>query len=332
MAVIGKGLAAMGVIEALIKREIDAEILWIGPRIEDLGWANCSRNSTAVVALQGIKEDISPLGDDLVEAFHKTKEFIKVNNPSGVKRADRYHLSPDDTEKLKVRFGSLESHKILNLDFEGVYEEAFIFDPTVFLRWWYDRLEKHPHVKLVDDFIVELTASEARGLKEDYSFDFVFDARGAFVTDQLETIEKIQKVPGHYWVWEDVLDVGLNEFTVLTLFGHNLIYHHDTKRLVLGGSTEKDDISAPRLDQLHQQRAAFVSLFPNLDDVLCLKKAALFSGVRSKASKRRPTLFFQNENHLIINGFYKNGYTLCHLIGERAVERYKSTLFKTDSN
>ncbi len=324
IAVIGKGLAAMGVIESLQLKYETVEIDWIGPAIGDEGWPNCSRNSTAVVALHGIKEGLSPLGDDLYSAFFQTKDFIESFKPAGVTKVLRYHVVRDDADKLENRFGQLEKHSFFNRDYLCFFEEAYAFNTDIFLSWWFEKLSTHKGVTSYDDYIVDILSNEAIGLRDTYHFDKVVDARGSLFPDDLRPVKK---VPGHYWVWENVEAFPVEENIVYTVNGHNLIYNKDESSLILGGSTEKDSILAPRTEQLLRQRESFLEVFPEFGASMKVEEASLKTGTRVKGPKRMPFVFLQNDNHIVVNGFYKNGYTLCHLMGQRVVERLSETVW-----
>lgn len=317
IAVIGKGLAAMGVIESLQLKYDDVEIDWIGPSIDDQGWPNCSRNSTAVVALHGIKEGLSPLGDDLYRAFFQTKDFIEKYRPAGVTKVSRYHVAKEDIDKLESRFGQLERHSFFKRDYLCFFEDAFAFNTDVFLSWWFQKLSSHSGVTSIEDYIVDILSNEAIGLKDTYRFDKVIDARGSLFPDALRPVKK---VPGHYWLWENVDAFPIDENVVFTVNGHNLIYNKDESSLILGGSTEKDGVLAPRKEQLLKQRESFLEVFSEFEASMKIEEASLYTGTRVKGPKRMPFVFLQNENHIVVNGFYKNGYTLCHLMGQRVVE------------
>jgi hypothetical protein len=312
----------MGVIEAILLEKPSWIVQWIGPKLEDEGWGNCSRNSTAVVGLHGIQAGISPLGDDLVEAFHQTKSFIEHHRPEGVRPFRRHHLchgkESDSYEKLIQRFQTIENIHTFNCDFLGVSEDVFVFEPMTFLSWWSQRLLKSKNLTAIEDFVVEVSPEEnwVKGLKGSYLFELIIDCRGSGLNN--ETIVNVKKTPGHYWVWDLEKSNSENfEEVVLTLNGHNLILDKSRNQAILGGSTEKNDVCAPALDQLVSQRNSFTQLIPSLKELLTSKEPRLFTGLRPKAPKRRPLIKKVSSNWVVLNGFYKNGYSLCHSYGKR---------------
>ena len=314
VVVLGRGLASMGLIEAINHKNPEWEVKWIGPNPIDLGWSNCSRNSTAVVGLHGIQKGVSPLGDDLVEAFHHTKDFINQNCPQGVRGFKRFHLCHGEGSKshnkLIQRFGSLKECQVFDQKLLGVTEDVYVFEPLVFLKWWQNRLSQK-RVSIKDDFVVDINNSEqvAVGLEGRYSYDYLFDCRGSLS-------DEVKKAPGHYWVWD--IDHVPEDF-VLTLDGHNLILDQKRNQIILGGTTEKSEIIAPQTFQLKSQRDSFTQVLPHLNNLLNQKDPKVLTGTRPKASKRRPLLKKTTDNYIVLNGFYKNGYSLCHTYGKHAL-------------
>ena len=315
----------MGVIESLLKKEDVTAVEWVGPSIEDCGWGNCSRNSTAVVALHGIKRGVSSLGDDLVEAYENTVKFIEEHNPNGVRKFERFHLcdvlsdgpKTESYQKLSQRFGNVQELEVMGKFHFGVREEAYVFNPLLFMNWWSDRLLENSKVSSVEDYIVSIDAeaSKAFGLKENYQFQKIYDCRGASIKDA--GFEKVKKTPGNYLTWEIP---QLSEDIVLTVNGHNLILDSERKVAILGGTNEANEIEAPAIGKLEVQRDSFTRLIPELEVVLDIEKANLSVGVRPKGPKRQPFITEVSKNHIVVNGFYKNGYSLCHLFGKRAVK------------
>lgn len=331
--ILGRGLAAMGVLEALLSKLSglgpNVSINWIGPAIGDHGWRNCSRNSTAVVALHGIKKGVSPLGDDLVDAYEDAVEFFKKNSPAGVESCARFHFVNGDAEKMENRFGEIQELNIQGRSFAGVREEALVYRPLVFLKWWEDRLiEKFNagalEIQNCEDVIVSTDKKCLVGLKSTYSLnteDLIFDCRGSGVNELASADIKLKRAPGHYLVWEgEGLGKVLGKDSwVYTMSGHNLIFHAKESRLILGGSTEDEGIEAKSFIDLEKQRRDFLKSFQEFEDVLQMDKAKVLTGMRPKAPKRRP-LLEKNGQTIVINGFYKNGYSLCYLYGKKALE------------
>lgn len=312
--VIGRGVSALALVDKL-SQDLSLSVQWVGP--DPLSsFNNCSIHSTALVARQGIEKGISPLGDLLYDSFFKALDFFKIHNPDGVQKVVREHFDRGE-EKIKRRFGA-------GVEKTGGYysikEEAFILYPPVFLKWWERRLLKNSQIHLAEDLISAIDSGVAQGLQDQYTFDFCFDCRGFGIKDHQSFKENFKVVPGHYLEWEK--DLGEISW-VKTCDGHNLIYHHALKKLILGGSSEKSEVMSPTLDQLKEQIKAFVNLDPTLLDVLHLEDALIKTGMRTKASKRMPFQKLLGANQLILGGFYKNGYTLCFSSAEEALLEFR---------
>lgn len=332
LVVVGRGLAAMGLLWNMIKekKKVD-EIYWIGPFLDPKTHPPahfCSLNTTALVALQGIKKDLSALGDSLYEAFFLTREFIEEYTPAGVQKVDRFHLvSPGEDNKIRRRFGALQAPaSITSSNFrpksEFFHEEAYIFEPQTFLSWWQDTILSQLNITLVDDLVTTLDDHRISTLKgETYCFDRLALCTGALESDlNLSQLHKIPKVAvGHYFHFSDITFVheGPRESLVLTWKGHNFIYNQSLRTLVWGGSTYSDGITAKREKDLKDDLEDFISVYPELKFT---GKKSIRTGVRSKGPKRAPILKWDDQRDiLILNGLYKNGWSLSHLIGKKAI-------------
>lgn len=332
VVVVGKGLAGHGIIEALNKKSYSSSIecLWLGPEMtskKGKEWMPCSLNTTSLVALQGIEKNVSPLGDLLYESFFSTKNFLKKERPEGVQETDRFHLAldPKDEAKMKERHGSLENLTFKNKTFVGVSERAFLFEPTRFFSWWNQKISDESRMSLErrEDLVLSLDLEKKIVTTEKgiISFDKLILATGALGLDLVlkEDSTKGKKVVGHYF--KKRIDSSLfgEKSFVVTLNGHNLIYNHHEKTIILGGTNQGSGPLAMELSELKKQRDSFLSLFPEWECELRFKREFLFTGVRYKAPKRMPFWRTYNPNIGEINGFYKNGWSLCHHLPEKLI-------------
>ena len=99
----------------------------------------CSLRSSATVSLNGIEEDVSPLGNDMREAFFMFDELFKKHHPKGVEEVTRTVVSTNenDTKKITRRYKKLneiKSDKIKKV-YPGVEYSSYIITPEVFLTW-----------------------------------------------------------------------------------------------------------------------------------------------------------------------------------------------------
>ncbi len=338
LVVVGRGLASMGLLWNVAKKQNnnDLEVVWIGTQgitSNDLDPHYCSHFSTALIALQGIKKGVSELGDLLFDSYFTTLEFIKEYNPPGVEKLDRFHLDHggDCISKFKKRFGSVDeqlSYQALELG-PGVWEEAYSFNPKIFLSWFEkDIVARLSKLEIIEDSLTHYDEEKLYLIGKEITYDQVFFCTGAMGAD-LKSLTKdlnknLKKAVGHYIAWEDVVfeNQRLNQQSfVLTYKGHNLIYRHLDKSIVWGGSTYNDDITAPRIKDLELDLEELLTTFR---DFKFQGQKSIQTGVRAKASKREPIFQLHSpENCHFINGFYKNGWTLCHELGQRAVYQLK---------
>jgi|GEM_PF-2595002 len=331
--VLGGGLAALGALEHLLaKPNRFNEIQWIFPK--NAAELSCSYNSTAVLALQGIEKGVSPLGDDLFDAYFSMKEFIEANSPEGITHCSRYHLknssNEDKNQKLESRFKeNFKKIKENDLGFiETIVEDAYCFSPLIFMNWWHQRIFSSSLVNFTDDLILGIDGGSVHGQKSLYSADVIINATGSFgITTGLVT-EKVKTVPGHYFVWyspqfenQKVDNYFLkSKSIILTFEGENLIYHSEYNSegpcLIWGGSSESDGLMGPRIEFLETKLLEFFNTYPQFK---FSGQRELFTGVRTKGPKRRPII--SREGKVItMSGLYKNGYSLGYYLGKKALE------------
>ena len=65
----------------------------------------CSYRTTSTVSLNGIESGVSPLGDELRNAFFSFEDFVMKNNPQGVWPIKQQIFGIGDDQKLKMRYG-----------------------------------------------------------------------------------------------------------------------------------------------------------------------------------------------------------------------------------
>ncbi len=347
LVVLGRGLAAMGLLWNVAKSAKGPdEIYWIGHCAIDSADKDshlCSYYSTALVARQGIEKGISPLGDLLYSSYFDTLSFVKEFSPPGVCSLRRFHLNygDDALAKIEARFGSTES-----LDFNGVHleegheEQALSFNPQIFLSWFEKEIlgalsQRQIKTHLIEDLVTDVADDRIHTLQNgEFYFDKFANCSGAFACDFpliKENLMKGHKIPkkavGHYLYWDGVefedVNIGDESFA-LTWKGHNLIYRSNDESLVWGGSTYNDAINAPRIKDLEQGLNELLSHFPKFK---FKGNKELRTGMRSKGVKRKPIIKLSDDGkHLSLNGYYKNGWSLCHRLGKEGA----SLLFPSD--
>ena len=337
LVVVGGGLAAMGLLWNVAKKQKTQKkfdkITWIAS--EDISSYErspyyCSEFSTALIALQGIQKGVSPLGDLLVDAYFETLDFIETEAPEGVVSLKRFHLDhgEDCLKKFARRFSKI--NEAMNFNHihlgNGVEEHGHSFNPKVFLSWFKKRILTDFEIEFRNHIVTDYDESFVylHG-EEKVPFDKLALCLGAAGTDFKSLNKDVSrnyiKAVGHYLAWSDVSfhhnGLGKESFT-LTWKGHNLIYRHTDKSMVWGGSTYGDGITAPRNFDLKEDLRKLLATFPDFSFQGML---TTLSGVRSKPSKRAPIIDLSSDKRILsLNGFYKNGWTLCHHLGAQGAE------------
>lgn len=335
LVVIGRGLAAMGLLWNVAKlkdrSQIPDKIYWIGHNGITTPTSKrdahyCSFNSTALVARQGLERAAGPLGELLYRAYNETLAFIKEYHPPGVIALRRFHLDHggDALVIQKKLFGSISDLEFAQINLgRGHEEEAFSFNPEVFLTWFEEKIIKElPQIEIIEDFVLGSCAQSIITVAHgEITFDKLANCSGAMIADFPGLKADWPKIPkkavGHYLHWDQV-EMALDESFCLSWKGHNLIYRHDDRTAVWGGSTFSDAIVAPRYKDLEDDLEELLTCHPHFrfQGVRTIR-----TGMRSKGSKRRPILTLSEDgNQLLLTGLYKNGWSLCHRLGADGVK------------
>lgn len=344
IAVIGEGLAALGVLNSLYKKEGKAKLIneldWIYPKWDnDSFFTPCSLHTTAVVALQGIKRGVSPLGDDLVDAFNKTHAFLAEEIREDYLELPRFHIFNSEEKYLQAleRFApnsDENSYQILSVDdvYEKsglklktknpiIFEKCWVFNPEKFLKRWKDDILRksasYNHLRTKIGLVEDTYFDKIAGVHclsiagTTYRYDRIIDCRGINVSGS----QKIKNTPGHYLTWNSGKLLSKKDM-VLTVNGHNLINCPTWGEIKMGGTNEAQ--LAPSFSSLISQHKAFEEII--CDGLPKISDGVLRTGQRPKGPKRRPSLE-NKDGYVSLSGFYKNGWTLTHLYGEKVIEQ-----------
>lgn len=270
--------------------------------------------STALVAPHGVKTGLSPLGDELFEAFSLAREFYQQWSGPGVEKISLTYFE-DEKNSIERRFGkeNLSAQRFENFQAQGFQEEAFLINPEIFLAHLKQKiLQLLPNIEIVEDVILSFSDSKLVGLKNSYPCDQVFWGSGINPFGP----KKGKAISGHVLRFDDI-DLGAKSFA-LNILGKNLIYRADqTGRVLFVGATSSEDgemfpDAQSLLDYL--QRLQAIKEFAFLRN----HKAILWGGPRHKLSKRRPQIQAVNAQEFHALGFYKSGYSLAHLAAHKA--------------
>jgi hypothetical protein len=289
---------------------------------------SCSLRSTATVSLNGIDEGVSHLGNELRDSFFLFKDFVKNHRPDGVEEVRQMITFSHQLEKEKLirRYKKLNSinHPLFPTERVGIELDSYLIDPHLYGNWFNQKLalENIDHKKV---FLRNITTDD-KGLivcelinNEKLKAHKVVLCTGAYakifslhfaVTEELQNS---QVVAGSFL--EKSIDLFLPSF-YLTLDGHQLIYRSLTKTLVLGSASYQGAIIGPDFKELKKIYDLFSSTLNFSIGSFHDFKAVV--GLRHKAKQRRPVAQALNNEKSVymINGFYKNGFTVSHLCAD----------------
>lgn len=315
LIIIGNGLAAWGVLNAIAEKKPDLKILHLSA---DRQLPPCALNSTATVSQSGIQLGVSPLGDLLYESFRMTKGFIEKWNCPAITTTKHYHLG--DIEKLKTRFGevSLIEDPVLKNSLQGAVETSYLFEPKKFQTWFFKNIvSKIKNYQFVEDLVLSFSEDDqvsVQGQKNSYVTKKAILCTGAF--DRKKFGGKL--VTGHYLSWQNI---DYDDSFLISHRGDNLIYNKGERTLMMGGTSNKDEVSLYDFQQMEEMYLEINQILK--EELPPLREGTLEYGHRQKGKKRMPTLAKREgcRNLYFLNSLYKNGYTVAWKLGSDFIEQ-----------
>lgn len=286
----------------------------------------CSLHSTAVVAGRGVSEGHSALGDALVKAFETFKLHVKQDSPQGIYPIKQHTVSITKLDSFKLRYPSatecasagIVSFQKPQMTFS---EDAFLVDPEVYLDWL--RHKAKNKVEFIPEFVThvseegELTLKTQSGAEwKAHQIVFAAGSWNPLWNSTRELKIKSQKVHGAYLEFSNV-EYGHESFS-LTFEGDNFIYHGQTKKLLIGSTTDQKAnllASSKKLLEIYQ-RLTF-QLQMKLPD---FHSGEIKVGLREKAPKREPYIS-HNGNLWSMGGLYKNGFSLGMFLANSLIQK-----------
>lgn len=329
LAVIGNGIAAQSFLWNLSNRFEESVSISQNFSIAHIHSEKkapaCSLRSSATVSLNGIEEDVSPLGNDMREAFFMFDELVKKYRPNGVEEVTRTVVSTNeaDTKKITRRYKTLnevKSDKIKKI-YPGVEYSSYVITPDVFLNWLKENsstpvtdiplFAKNMEMREGEYFITLEDGNILRAKKVLFAmgayskiFEKMLMEEGGQSHESKNTIKA-----GSYL--ERTIHLGNSSF-YLSIDGHQVLYRknaHESK-LIIGSATTVGAYEAPDLVVLN-------NIFKKMKDVTALELGEIsdykiVTGLRHKGPKRLLISEAMDDNKSLyrINGLYKNGYTL----------------------
>ena len=338
LAVIGNGIAAQSFLWNLSNSESKSQNFSIAHIYSEELAPACSLRSSATVSLNGIEEDVSPLGNDMRDSYFLFDSIFKKFHPDGVEKVKRVVVSTNESDEKKLlrRYKKLDmiENSLIHNQYQGTEYDSYMITPEIFSGW----IKKQTTVKKTDfisfakdleksgeNFTVKLQDGRAVSAKK------ILFATGAFskiferfyMPPEAASIEEKNTIkPGSYL--EREVDLGMKSF-YLSIDGHQVLYRNNSyeKKLIVGSISSLGAYEAPDVAGLAKLLEKMNSLLTiSLGDYSDFK---IVTGLRHKGPKR--LLISERidpEGKLFrINGLYKNGYSMSFL----AAERIKKLIF-----
>jgi glycine/D-amino acid oxidase-like deaminating enzyme len=311
LAIIGAGIAGRSLIYALAKEKKSYSKIVIFD--SDTFARTCSHRSTAIVSLRGVSSGHSDLGDLIVNGLATFSSHVANDLPKGIFPITQYSGATEKLDQFKKRFSDGDVAQtvatyLLNKDIYFSNEPAFLVDPDLYLKWLLDESRNLP-ILLKDDFVLSCNSKDdgftlRTQSGEDFEFDQVVFTGGAY--NHFWGEQKVGRgIQGSYFEFNSI-DLNQDSFS-LTLDGDNIIYHSHSNKLLVGSTTfdfSHELASYKELSAIYKRLRDKISFpFPPIES------GRIITGLREKASKRRPYLF-QDGNKFWLGGLYKNGYSL----------------------
>lgn len=291
----------------------------------------CTVRSTATVSLNGVEENVSELGNDLRDSFFRFETLFKTQSPAGVLPVKQTVICTNDKDRAKMvrRFKTLETIQSTKFQqtYDGVEINSYLLQPELLGEWFKKESGLTPKIypwfvknfKVTDDHHYELILENQKILK---AKKVVF-AGGAFTkifahflsTDMLPFNEEKNTIKAGSFL-QKTCDLGDESF-LLTIDQHQVNYKAPEKKLMIGTSMTVGFFGTPDLKVLHEvflKCKTIVSFnLGNFDDY------EIVTGLRHKGPRRKYIAEKMHPDHevYLINGFYKNGYTLSLLAAEK---------------
>lgn len=291
----------------------------------------CSLRTTATVALSGIEEGISPLGNELRESYFLFEKFFQTHRPRGIEPVTQFilHSTEEEKEKLIRRYENLTSIRssLLKQEMSGIEMESYQISPGVFAEWLEEKLNVQ-NLKRIKNFVKNVEKDESNHFECSLLNGEVMKAKklvfatGAYAKIfsrffPTEEIAPTQILSGSYL--ERRIDLNVPSF-FLTLDGNKCVYRSNEKQLVIGSVSEKGAFATGNISGLQN----LVSLFKAhlAVDIGDLGHFRMVTGLRHKGKQRRPIYraLDAEKSLYMISGFYKNGFTFAHLAAREVLK------------
>lgn len=326
LIVVGNGIAASVLLFYFFQDPKNSH-LKVAQIYEDNLFPPCSLSSTATVSLNGVEEGVSPIGNDLRAAFFEFSYFVEKYKPEGVFKIKQFLTFTNEKYKGKMlrRFKKIENHNCEYLkNKEGMCLDSFAISPTLYLNWLTKENSKHS-LERISAVVEKFCEVNGDGLevilknKKSLMGKKIVFATGAYSEihshfEEMNWASHSEILAGSYL--EKKINLNCDSFK-LTIDESNLIYRSVENTLLLGTAPSIGPVFLPDLLALKKIYLHFQNNINfDLGDFYDFK---IHTGLRHKGIKRRSLMIPLNESKsaFLINGFYKNGFSLANLYGKK---------------
>lgn len=301
----------------------------------------CTQNSCATVSLNGISPGVSPLGEEMREAYFLFLEFYQKFRPAGVEEVERAVICthPEFEKKLTRRYKKLEevSSPYFHQKYKGVQYPSFLINAGQLSSWLTDQVHLNSKGSFTKtDFLdfakdvqhdgnhysITLTNNGTLKAKKVIFFTGAYaKILGSFFTELNQHMSEKGHVvrPGSFL--EKNVDLNLPSF-YLSIDDSHLLYRSNAweKKLIIGNSSGEGAYAMADYHALSKliSKLSAIMTFPlgHLDEY------SVATGLRHKGPRRQlmAKALDSNQSIFYINGLYKNGFTFSFLAAKNIVK------------
>jgi hypothetical protein len=320
--IIGDGIAARSFLYLLDQR-LENQDANIGVISSDAFAPSCSKNSTSIVCLYGIRPNVSETGDLICKTHNYSVSNIYSKNIFKGARKCRRFVADCTVKDISRRFENYEVNaRIEDLDIEVPFLktlDSYLINNLVF----HDSIYKNLRTKfqIFNKFIKYISSSDEGHIVhassgEKYTAKAVINFTSGYptITGGPDVIREHMGLSKHAYgdlIYFDNVNLGTkqNDDWILSLDEDNLIYRHDNSSLLFGSTTRNNNLFVPSIVELEQKYQTLCSKLKISDKVPDFKTGLIKTGVRHKGKKRRP--FWGRIKPGLYSGhsYYKNAYT-----------------------
>lgn len=337
LAIIGNGIAAQSFLwnlQSKLPQDRNSQNFSIAHVYSEKIAPACSLRTSSTVSLNGIDEDVSPLGNDMRKAYFLFENLVKKYSPEGVEEVSRVVISTNDndTKKLTRRYKTLSaitSDKIKNT-YPGTQYPSYVISPLPFSHWLQDntKIEKTTIEMFVKDMekksdLYQLTLEDGSCIQAKKvlfatgAFSKIFEKFFSPLNSESIEVKNTIKAGSYF---ERQIDLGPKSF-YLSIDGHQALYRKNKTEstLIIGSATTIGAYAVPDL-------LALSTIFYKMKDHLTIEIGEMsdfkiITGLRHKGPKRMLICEAVDVDKTLfrINGLYKNGFTMGFLAAEKMV-------------